>query len=256
MAAIELYEFLLDGTYYRYTSGSETVTKDAESFTAEPIRRSGLAHSDDLNRAEVSITTMRDNPFVVAALPSPHPATVTIYGEQVLTTWQTLWKGRITSLQLQGAEAEISTESVMTFLSRPALYAKYQVLCRHVLFDEGCALSAATYKYAGTVSAIDGTTITIPGLNGEANGYYDGGYVKFGSYDYRTIISHTGNDIVIYSVVPGLATSTSADVYPGCDHTETECNTKFSNILNYGGFPWIPSGRSPFDTPKPRKRRR
>jgi hypothetical protein len=35
-------------------------------------------------------------------------------------------------------------------------------------------------------------------------------------------------------------------IYPGCDRTKETCNDKFSNILNYGGFAWIPA-KSPFD---------
>lgn len=256
MATTELFEFLLDGTYYRYTSGSITIDKGGNDFVPETIRRSPTVQTDDLVRANVQIVTVRDNPFVVAALASPQPATVTLFGEYTGAAWATIWLGRCVGYQMRGAECTIATESLFTHLQRTALYPRYQLLCRHVLFDGGCGLTAATYKYAGTVSVVDGTTITIPGLDGEVNGYYTGGYVKFGSYDYRTITDHTGNDIEIYSTVPGLAASESADVYPGCDHTESECDTKFSNILNYGGFPWIPDGRVPFESPKPRKRRR
>jgi len=256
MAAVELFEFLFDATYYRYTSGDVTVVKGGENFTAEPIARSALVHSEDLNRATLSITAMRDNPFVVVALASQQPVTVTIYGELSESTWTTMWKGRMVSLALHGAQAEIVTESLHTTINRAALKSKYQIACRHVLYGTGCGVTAATYKYAGTVSVVDDVTVTIPGLNGEANGYYDGGYVKFGSYDYRTIVSHAENVITIYTPVPGLAASASADVYPGCDHTETDCADTFSNLVNYGGFPWIPSGRNPFSSPTPVKRRR
>ncbi len=256
MAAIELFEFLLDGTYYRYTSGSVTVVKDAQDFTAEPIRRGTIANSDDLNRAGVTLTALRDNPYVVAALASPQPHTLTIFGELSDSTWATIWKGRIVSLVLHGAEAEIETESLLTALNRVALYGKYQILCRHVLYDVGCQVTAATYKFTGTVSAIEGASVTIPGLDAQSDDYYNGGYVKFGSYDYRSIVDHAGNIITLFSVVPGLALSTAADVYPGCNHTEAECNTKFSNLLNYGGFPWLPTGKNPFTVIRPRKRRR
>lgn len=256
MAAIELFEFLLDGTYYRYTSGFVTLVKEEQDFTAEPIQRGSVANSDDLNRAGVRITAMRDNPFVVVLLASPQPATVTIFGELSGSTWATLWKGTIISLELQGAEAQIETESLLSGLHRTALYAKYQVLCRHVLYGEGCKVVKATYKFTGTVSGIDGVSVTIPGLDAQANDYYNGGYVKFESYDFRTIVDHAGDIITLFTAVPGLAVSDSADVYPGCNHTETQCTSKFSNLLNYGGFPWLPSGKNPFLSAKPRKRRR
>lgn len=260
MAAVELFEFLADGTYYRYTSGDVAVVKDAETFSPVAISRSNLAHTEDLNRTRLSITAMRDNPFVVAALASPQPADITTYGELTGSTWSTIWKGRVINISLHGAQADIETESLLTLLNRNALVKKYQILCPYALYGQGangdCKVTAATYKYTGSVSVVDGVTVTIPGLNGETDGYYNGGYVKFGTYDFRTIVTHIGDVITIYSAVSGLAVSTSADVYPGCDHSETDCNTKFSNLANYGGFPYMPSGRTPLATPKPKKRRR
>jgi len=256
MAAIELFEFLVDGTYYRYTSGSVTVVKGGEDFTAEPISRSALKSTDDINSTTLTIRTMRDNPFTVVALTAQQPASVTVYGELSDSTWATIWKGRMVSMNMQGSEAEIVTEGLLSIIQRPALNARYQILCRHVLYGNFCGVTAATYKFVGTVDAVDGTALTITGLDAEANGYYEGGYCKFGTYDFRTIVSHIGDDIVIYNAVPGLVVTTAVDVYPGCDHTETDCGTKYSNLVNYGGFPWIPSGRNPFANPTPKKRRR
>ena len=43
-------------------------------------------------------------------------------------------------------------------------------------------------------------------------------------------------------------------VLAGCDHSVTTCDTKFntpedtqSNVINYGGFPFVP-GKNPFET--------
>lgn len=257
-AAIELFEFLLDGTYYRYNSGNETVSKSGDLFTASPIRRTAITGSEDFNRSNVNISMMRDNAFVVAKLSNQHPATVTIYGEYSEGTWATIWKGRITALTMAGIEAQITTESLFSALTRKALSTRFQVLCNHLLYDSGCGVSRDSYKYVGTVNTIDVDLITIEilGLNGEADDYYTGGYVIFKTYDYRPITGHTGNWITIQYSVPGLAVSDAAVVYPGCDHSETDCLDKFDNLVNYLGFPWHPSGRNPFNSPAPRKQRR
>src|SRR3546814_2715916 len=34
---------------------------------------------------------------------------------------------------------------------------------------------------------------------------------------------------------------TAISLYPGCDHRRMTCKDKFNNILNYGGFDWIPT---------------
>jgi hypothetical protein len=43
----------------------------------------------------------------------------------------------------------------------------------------------------------------------------------------------------------GIAVGQAVTLYPGCDHTTTTCDGKFSNLNNYGGFPHIPT-KNPF----------
>ena len=256
MAAIELFEFLLTGAYYRYTSGSETITKDAADFTPAAIRRETLPLSDDFSRAGLTITVLYDNPFVVAALPAPQPATVTVFGELEEGTWATIWKGRMVGLSMKSMEAEIQTENLLSAMARMGNTSKYQLNCRHVLYGAGCNANPVTYKFAGTVDGIDDATLTVTGLNGEDDGYYTGGYVKIGAYIYRSIVDHTGDDIELFSAIPGLALTTAIDVFPGCDHAKTTCQSKFGNLLNFGGFPYLPIANNPFNVVRPRKVRR
>jgi hypothetical protein len=28
--------------------------------------------------------------------------------------------------------------------------------------------------------------------------------------------------------------------YPGCDKTQNTCTSKFNNLVNFGGFPYVP----------------
>jgi hypothetical protein len=39
--------------------------------------------------------------------------------------------------------------------------------------------------------------------------------------------------------------SQTVNLYPGCNKSMDHCINRFDNILNYGGFPWIP-GKNPF----------
>jgi hypothetical protein len=34
-------------------------------------------------------------------------------------------------------------------------------------------------------------------------------------------------------------------MYAGCDHLLATCRDRFSNVANFGGFPWIPQ-KNPF----------
>lgn len=49
-------------------------------------------------------------------------------------------------------------------------------------------------------------------------------------------------DIALFNVFPKnkLDVGTKLILYAGCDKLNTTCSTKFNNILNFGGFPFIP----------------
>jgi uncharacterized phage protein (TIGR02218 family) len=182
---------------------------------------------------------------VTAARVRPLAAVVTLLGYDLENAlWLTLWKGRVVGVALQGAEATIDTEALVTATRRRGLRAHYQLLCRHALYDHRCTLDPDDFDYSGTVSVIDSLNVTIPGVNGAADGYYAGGYVLFESGDYRTITAHAGNVVTIYSLSPGLEVGHTAMVVAGCDHTQDTCRTKFSNLVNFGGFPWLPPKNS------------
>ena len=79
------------------------------------------------------------------------------------------------------------------------------------------------------------------GANGEADGFYDGGFVFFSSInDYRLILSHVGNDLTLLLPFPSDAAGETVRIFAGCDHTIATCKTKFDNVLNYGGFAFVP----------------
>ena len=247
---IELYEIATDLETYRYTSYSEDVERGGQTYTAAAIRREALVQTDDLNRASLSIRAAYTLPYVTAARVRPLAAVVTLLGYDLEDElWLTLWKGRVTAVVDQGREVEIVAESLATEARRPGLFAKYQLLCRHVLFGEGCGVDPGAFSYAGNVSAISGLSVTVPGLDGAADGFYTGGYVLFESGDYRMITSHAANTVAIYTTSPGLEVGHTANVFAGCNHTRQVCADTFNNLLNFGGFPWMPiEGGNPFDT--------
>jgi len=97
---------------------------------------------------------------------------------------------------------------------------------------------------AGTVSAVDGTALTVTGADGEADGYFVGGMIEFGGI-FRFIVAHTGTSITLWREMPNLEATDAVTLYPGCNRTLDHCTNKFSNTINYGGFPWLPNS-NPF----------
>jgi len=61
----------------------------------------------------------------------------------------------------------------------------------------------------------------------------------------RGIKIHDGDTVTVTHPVAGLEPGSVLIALPGCNHTTTHCNDKFSNILNFGGFPYM-TEKNPF----------
>ena len=47
--------------------------------------------------------------------------------------------------------------------------------------------------------------------------------------------------------MPDSVVGQDVDVFAGCDHTVDTCDQKFDNVINYGGWPYVPS-KNPFES--------
>ena len=77
-------------------------------------------------------------------------------------------------------------------------------------------------------------------------GILTGGYIRFtgGALDgvRRTIKLHTTGSLLLFSPLPSAPTvGASFSAYPGCDKLQATCTTKFSNVINFRGAPYIPT---------------
>ena len=120
----------------------------------------------------------------------------------------------------------------------------YQAGCVHTLFDAGCALNRASYATAKLVQA-GSTKLLLNATLVQADGYFDQGTVLFSSGVNdglrRTVKSYvTGALTLAYPLpdVPALGDAFTA--YPGCDKLMDTCTSRFSNIANFRGYPFIP----------------
>ena len=78
--------------------------------------------------------------------------------------------------------------------------------------------------------------------------FYDLGSITFTSGlnagAIRTISDQVGNTntLKIYPPLPvAPSVGDAVSVIPGCDKTQNQCLTKFKNIAQFGGFPYVPA---------------
>lgn len=253
-APIELYEFEVGPTIYRYTSAPDDFVYLTKNFSAVQIVRGDVEESGELPKDALTVTVPRDaaiaDEFRVA--PPSDVVLLSIYrmhyddpdGERKL-----FWTGRVLNCEWKGASADLTCESIYTALKRPGLRRLYQRQCPHVLYGTACGLLLTAWKLTTTLDTVSGTSLTAANFGLQADGYFAGGMIEWesepGRYERRGIKSHIGTTITLTHPIVGIEAGASVDYWPGCDHSLTTCHSKFANRANYGGFPYVPK-KNPF----------
>jgi len=240
-----------------WTSPAGAIAGESEDliWTASALSHGPVVQSSDPRRVDLSLTFAISDPFARRYLGPRNRAvtTLTIFRghEQVPMEVVAHWKGRVVSARTEGPRIILRCESLFTAMRREGVRAKYQRLCRHALYAGGCRLDIETFFVIGTATARSGLQITVPEAAAQPNGWYRGGVLRHAGL-LGFITGHTGTTLTLAGRMPDLEVAvddpgiTSAiEIAPGCDLRRDTCNAKFSNLLNFGGFPDIP-GRNPF----------
>jgi uncharacterized phage protein (TIGR02218 family) len=154
-----------------------------------------------------------------------------------------LFKGRVGAIDHVGrTTAQITVNSDLILLDVDMPRNVYSPNCQHVLFDSGCGLVKSAFKAFGTVSA--GSTNAI--INWQsASPVYEQGTLTFTSGRNLGATANIKAATVSYLALgcPLLNAPAEGDaftVFQGCDHTKATCQSKFSNLANFRGFPFVP----------------
>ncbi|MBU6956025.1 phage BR0599 family protein [Hahella sp. HN01] len=248
---VELYEFRRGTRVWRYTSAARDERFNAFVYSSIALKRGVIERSAQSGRAGFRVTLPRDVAVAQAFISTP-PSEVTL-----LTVYRRhmddsetvpVWMGRVLNAEWRGSEVEFNCEPVYTSLQRTGLRRLYQRNCPHALYGAACGASPTAHRIKGNVMAQEGPVIRVAAAADYADGYFAGGIATWsaeGLTEKRMIVGQSGDAITLSTTPPGLRVGAAVMLYPGCDHTLTTCDAKFSNSLNYGGFPFIPS-KNPF----------
>ena len=253
---VYLYTWRRGATTWRYANYDRNIGAGVNTYAAAPIQHDAIEQSTDVQRMEMRVETPIDHPVAVQfrAQAPTETITLTIAAMHVNDPDQEVraaWTGRVISVDvdLPRNKAIIQHSPTYTSLSRLGLRRRAQTKCPHVLYGTACKASQALFQVIATVTNMSGVTITANDFGGKPAKYWDGGYIEYqsnGLTERRGIMSATGVTLTLSAPPVGLAIGQSVTALPGCDHT-TGANgcQKFSNILNYGGFPEFPR-KNPF----------
>lgn len=251
---IEVYRFAMGSTVWTYTSWAQDVTLDSVVYSAIPIKRSRIAQGTDQKTRNLTITVPSENLFAaqyVNIVPG-EKATLTIIRLQPdeapsFNTRVMSFKGTVQTAGFprDGYTAEVVVRSIESAKNTSIPRVSYMGMCNHFLYDNGCGVDPTNFNIVGAVSAGGATEeITVTGANSQPDGYWTGGYITplSGSPDFRFIVKHVGNVLTMLLPFATDVSSQNVQVYAGCNHLVTgDCATRFENVLEFGGFAFVPS---------------
>jgi len=246
---VELYDFTRGQGRWFFNTSELDVVYAGHTFVPAPITRDRIKVTDDLFKNGISLSFPRDHEFASQYLGVAPDEVTTL---QILRghlsdpddEFIVYWKGRVVGAEASENKLDLECESIYTSIRRPGLRARFELNCRHVLFQKGCNLDRELFRTEGVVTSVDGELISVDTASTKPDGFFTGGMVIVNGIT-RFITSHVG-DFITLSRPLDMDVGSDIILYPGCDHTLATCKNKFHNLVNNGSFPFIPT-RNPFD---------
>lgn len=260
-APIETYEFQRNGKFWRYTSSDEDFFPNlGTQFDSIAIKRGRILSTQDIGKTSLKVTVTRRadvvDQFIATSPTDIITLKLTRYHAGDPLNSAITFNGRIVNVKFKENDVELTCQPIFSALKRPGLRRVYQAACPHVLYGTSCKANSAVFSTDAILSDVSGNSITSASLIVAVDPTYNpawftGGYVEFingGQVDRRfiTAFNNASGTLTLNLPFSDLVAGDTIKAFAGCNHTKDVCNGKFVNLLNYGGFPFIPQ-KNPMD---------
>ena len=250
---VELYAFEGASGSFRLTPHEFDVEIGGQRYERCLLERSALALGAEAAKSALELRLPPDHALV------RHLLQATLTGEATAVrlriarreAWGeywwlsgTRWMGRVLGVEVADDSARIRCESAQVSLKRIGLRRLYSRACSHVLYSAACG--ATPIPATAEVIRSEGRQVELASLPPEVAGMLAGGWLQTPAGARHMIVGESTAGVeLLYPV--GLAAGMSVTLTAGCDHSMSTCHSRFGNLANYGGFPFIPS-KNPFST--------
>lgn len=254
--ALELYTFVFGAETFRFTSYNEDISWGGLAYTATQISRSETQNSVEDAINQLTVTMTLDNAVAqkfISNVPGDVGSVLVLRANanDVAEESIVIFDGFVASVKFDGElQAQVLCNPTTNVFQRAGPRMTYQGICNHVLYDARCKIARSSFTFTGTVSGVTGSVITVNGVSGQGANWAAGGFVQAPTAapeDKRMILAQSGDNLTLLLPFSITVLGTQVDVLAGCDHSLGTCNTKFSNVINYGGFPYVPR-KNPFNS--------
>jgi len=250
---VELFAFTLGTTLVSLTNADEEVTIDVRTYLPASISRGQPTYSAEKPGSELQVQIAIADPnaaaIVQAFIPRPPSGLTSLAVIQRQPTGDRgFWSGKVVSSNYNDEILTLLCRPLSDINSKVAPRRGYGMLCQHMLFDNRCKVNVLDHREIGAVTAIssDGLTFTVPGIAAPTVRYDTGQIQLEGGFAQGMIISHSGDDFTVRYPIPEIEVDSNVVIVGGCNRDTTDC-IAYSNIANFGGFPYTPVDRNPFE---------
>lgn len=262
MKMADLYTITLKaGTILRYTTWDTTLTVSGNTFLTGPpnFKRTAVEEKLGMDVSTIEVTIEASLTDLVNGVPILQAIGQGFFdgaafridrlfmdsnGTQIGTVNRfSGFIGPVNELSRSSAKLDVEAGTKLLQMQLPAIV--LQPGCTNTLFDARCGLNKASFAEVNAVQA--GSTINkLISLSVKADGYYDNGQIAFTSGAnaglVKAVKAYLGQQFTFNSPLPFVPSAGDAfTAYPGCDKTQATCTNKFSNLVNFEGFPFVPS---------------
>jgi uncharacterized phage protein (TIGR02218 family) len=223
---------LVQGLKFKQSVGLE-VDKQQITIAARPTDLISGAPALEAIRSGAfdGATVERDRVFLTA------PAGAVIGGVMLFT-------GRVSTVDNVGrTAAQITVASDLIILDYDMPRNLYQATCLHTLYDAGCGLNRSTF--AANATAGSGSTTTLINTSAALAAHQAGSilFTSGANANLRATVKSVvvGTSLSLMYPLPNPPSVGDAfSVYQGCGHTTAICQSRFNNLANFRGYPFVP----------------
>lgn len=248
---VEFYKFSSPLGTFRYTSDNQPGVCNGELYLVLPggMERTSIETGsvvDTIMTMDFTFRATDDLAQLYCYSITPEQLVVEVRrahrGDDWNTEWEMEWTGIGLDVSGSGPTISIKTGSVIQAKLNgniAAIY--YQRMCNHMLFDERCKVDREDWTVTTTITKVQRQLITVD------NDQSADGELKTGEIEHmrtgekRSIYDNVGNIVTIGYPFGDAQEGDEVKLTFGCDHKRLgHCKNRFNNVVNFGGFPFIP----------------
>jgi len=245
-----------DGVTFGFTDHDQPLVFDGVTFAAD----SGLSAKALSSSTGLSVNNSEAVGLLQSDVISDADIEAGRYDNAVVTNWLVQWdnvdarqikfRGQIGDITRQNGSFEAELRGLTDLLNQPQ-GRSYLKTCSAVLGDTSCRLDLddPLYRVEATVTDVASDGVVQLGVGGYAEGWFshgtlrvlDGAASGLHAAIKKDVLLDGLRHIVLWEPLKAaLADGDQIELTAGCDKRAATCREKFSNFLNYQGFPHIP----------------